>query len=526
MRAMAEDPVRSLHTQALIAGRVRRRARLTCAGIAALVALAALPAGAAPRGKRRPRQLSSASSAGELVGRAASADVVNTPGASCHPRRDALVYHGGDLVQNADVFLIFWGTEWQTDPTHIAAKADVIAMFQQLGTSGYVCSLQEFSVPGSPITTGTYNGSEIIASAPPSPLPDVTIQQRILTEIDAGRAPVPSPDRVYVVLPPSGVPVDAGGPTGCGGSNFAFCGYHDSFAATFKGNLDRFRYAVLPFPCNSGGFTCFIDGQGDAGLSLQVVGSHELAETITDPDQLPVGASGWYSDRTGQENADICAAISCNGVVTVPGPQTFLVNSLWSNLANGCVESTSCTAPPVACTDPSAPGDCIANKGSSSCVFEWLVYPNLTLGSNGLPAASVRCADGQPFCDFDGVQDGQCTFHVAGCLNSDDPRVACTQTSINSITLQRPSPSSPIPSDSANATALVTALRTADGSATGTVSGGTISYSPAASTHNACTGYLDIVVPSGAKRTITVALQTAGRPVRSRLKLNCAATFP
>ena len=92
------------------------------------------------------------------------------------------------------------------------------------------------------------------------------------------------------MVPPKGVPVRSFGETGCGGSNFTFCGYHDSFLSGGR----RFRYAVLPFPCSQDRGTCFVDAAEDPGRALQAVGSHELAETITDPDRPPVGPSGWF----------------------------------------------------------------------------------------------------------------------------------------------------------------------------------------------------------------------------------------
>jgi hypothetical protein len=430
---------------------------------------------------------------------------------------------------NPDVFVIFWGSAWQTDTEHLNAKAALLGMYQQIGTSGYACAWREYGVTGSALGPGTFNGSEVIPTAPPSPLSDAAIQQQIVTEVTAGRAPAVTDDRVYVVVPPRGVPVDSGGVTGCGGSNFVFCGYHDSF---LHGG-SPFRYAVLPFPCNAFGFTCFVDPTDDAGRALQVVGSHELTELVTDPDAPPVGFGGWFNDAHGSENADICAANPCIADLTV-GAQTFAVNSTWSNLANGCVAAVPCAPPaPIACTE-SAPGLCVPGAGNPACGFEWLVYPNLTKLRGGVPAKTVTCTDGQPFCDLDGVQDGKCTFQVAGCLNSDDPRIACTPAPISSINVMRPQASSTDPTDAANAATLLAALKDVDGGSTGTQTGSQITYVPAASTHNACTGMVSVTVPlrtlgtrtlRGTKR-LSLKSQTEAGPVRDRLTLVCKPSTP
>ena len=471
----------------------------------------ATAASAAPRGQRRPRRT--------------HLSVVEAQ-APCRPGRHDLSYHGGDLVAHAAVFTLFWGAEWQNDAQHQAAATALRALFQQLGSSGYECSLREFELPGAPLGPGTYLGDEIIASSPVSTpgaeLSDAAIHQRIRDEVAAHRAPAPTADTIYVVAPPRGVPVSAFGVTGCGGSNFAFCAYHDSFASGGQ----RFRYAVLPFPCTSNGGTCFVRGSTDPAPALEAAASHEVAETITDPDVPPVGAGAWFEDSSGLENADICESDAC--LVDLP---LGTVNSLWSNLGAGCVASAPCSPPPIACTEP-APGSCVTNeRDPEGCSFEWLVDPNLGHDRSGLPDDLVVCADGQPYCDADGVQNGRCTFHVAMCLNSRDPRLGCTPSSVSTVALTGPIRRSTDPADQANAAALLGALRDIDPSSTGTVSGSTVSYVPAAATRDACSSFLDIVVPLRAgsrpgKRVLRLEADTATGRVTTQLILVCGPAFP
>lgn len=495
------------------------RCMRNAAAVLALV-LTASTGVAMPRGLRRPRTVPHAAQGAQ-------------PGPACRPGGTApqLSYHGGDLVAHAAVFVLFWGSEWQGDPEHQAAAAALRAFFQTAGTSPYACSLREFSVPGVPIDTGSFLGDAVITVPPVSPpeteLEDDVIRGRIADEVSAQRAPAPTADTVYVVVPPKGVPVRSFGETGCGGSNFTFCGYHDSFLSGGR----RFRYAVLPFPCSQDRGTCFVDAAEDPGRALQAVGSHELAETITDPDRPPVGPSGWFDNRLGQENADICHSDGC--LVELPvGGDTFAVNSLWSNLAGGCVASAGCSPPPVQCTDTGS-GACVVNeRDPRGCALEALVDPNLGRDRVGLPSNVVSCADGQPFCDFDGVRDGRCTFHVAICLNSSDPRVACTPAAISAIRVASSGSGSAAATNRANVVALLAALRDIDPASTGSIGGSTVRYSPAASTRNACSQYLDVVVPlrrarAGAPSASRLRLmaRTSSGVVRQQLKLICAATF-
>jgi hypothetical protein len=489
----------------------------------AVVLLAASLTGravAAPRGKRQPYAIAPPATAVQ-------------PGPACHPGRHVLTYHGGDLVTHVAVFVLFWGPQWQTDAEHQAAAGALRTMLHQLTGSPYGCSWQEWELPGNAIGAGSYLGDEIIPTDPilsGGQLDDASIQARIVAEVDAKRAPVATDDTFYVVVPPKGVPVVSGGDTGCGGSRFTFCGYHDSFAHAGQ----RFRYTVLPYPCSQGGGTCFVDPQNDPGRALQAVGSHELAETVTDPDSPPVGNGAWFDDRNGLENADICESVAC--LVDLPvGAEMFTVNSLWSNLAGACVASAPCIPPPIECTDP-APGACVANtKATQGCALELLVDPNLTSDRHsGLPGSKITCADGQTFCDSDATHNGACTFRVAICLNNVDGRLQCTPSSVSAVQLSAKLSRSSDPADQANVRALLAALAAVDTGSVGTVSGGTVSFTPAASTPNACSGFIDLVVPvrpggtgtlSGT-RSVDLRAQTPAGLVKEKLRLICKATFP
>ena len=261
IRLTSRDRTAHRRPASLVASAVDRRALAVDAGLAAvLLAFVITPAHAWPRGKRPPRRVAALAQPAQAAAAESSGfDGVGRPGRDCRPHKDVLTYHGGDLVTHPDVFVIFWGSQWLSDAQHVAARSDLLAFYGDVGTSGYKCAWSESGVSGMAFGNGTLHSptsSELLSDSPPSPLPDSTIQARIVTEVTLGHAASRTDDTVYVVVPPQGVPVQASdGSTGCGGSNFVFCGYHDSFS----GPGGRYRYAVLPFPCTAGGGTCFVD---------------------------------------------------------------------------------------------------------------------------------------------------------------------------------------------------------------------------------------------------------------------------
>lgn len=481
--------------------------RRTLAGLGFLLAITILRpdgAGAEPRGKVLPRPVDGA--AALSLPPVGTTTVGRPDGAICKPKKNQLTYHGGPLVRNPDVFLLFWGSAWTSDAAHISAKANLENLHSKLVDSEYACAWREYSVPGYDLGAGTYAGSYVIASDPPNPVTDSQIQAKIQSEVGLGHAPARTDDTVYVMVTPSGTPVDDGsGATGCGGSNFQFCAYHSAFHSG-----GSFRYEVLPFPCSSGGGTCFVDAGHNVDNAFDTSASHELTELVTDPDS----PAGWYSDRDGQENADICASDSCIYDVTIGG-DTFATNSTWSNLAKGCMGTLSCGASPIGCTDP-APGLCSAGAGKTgACALEWQVDPNLTQ-KKGIATGKVSCTDGLPFCDADGSEDGTCTFHVAACMNNSDPRLgSCALQPIQAVEIRTPGLGDPL------VPALLSGLSTADGAAPGTVSGARVDFGVPASTADSCTGYLDFKVPSGTTKKVSAAVTMGAGRAASKLKLTC-----
>jgi hypothetical protein len=93
------------------------------------------------------------------------------------------------------------------------------------------------------------------------------------------------------------------------------------------------------------------------------------------------------------------------------------------------------------CHDP-LPGRCITGGGSpeTDCLAEVLAVPVPPLDTRThTPTRKVRCVDGDPTCDGDGVRDNGCTFLVSLCVNNDDPRLACSSLGVVSLITTPPS---------------------------------------------------------------------------------------
>ncbi|HZP42471.1 MAG TPA: DUF4215 domain-containing protein [Candidatus Binatia bacterium] len=103
-----------------------------------------------------------------------------------------------------------------------------------------------------------------------------------------------------------------------------------------------------------------------------------------------------------------------------------------------------------------------ARAGKVGCLLEWAVENPNDPQTGGFPSTTQTCIDGDPTCDADGATDGGCSFRVAACLASNDPRLpACQPAPVARVTLFHPNPVHPEDAvESDDATALVAALKT------------------------------------------------------------------
>ena len=83
--------------------------------------------------------------------------------------------------------------------------------------------------------------------------------------------------------------------------------------------------------------------------------------------------------------------------------------------------------------------DCHAEFGSPAL---FLNYPPLN-PANPKKRRQVRCFDGEPGCDTDGVVNGVCNFPIDVCLRNADPALACIPADVTSVTVDNKPVGSP-----------------------------------------------------------------------------------
>jgi len=224
------------------------------------------------------------------------------------PAAAHLVYSGGPLLTNVQVYTVFWGKKWSAEPgAGMAAKLN--AFYKAILVSPLIDQLAEYSVPGKSIGHGTLLGSKVItANAPAASVTDSTTRTQLKAWSAARTVPAATANTLYFIYLDPGIASIMGGSKSCS----SYCGYHDAVGKVY--------YAVMPYPSCAG---CL--GGAAAFDALTGTSSHELCEAITDP----VPGSGWYDAQNG-EIGDICAW----RFKQVAG---YNVQLEWSNAQNQCV---------------------------------------------------------------------------------------------------------------------------------------------------------------------------------------------
>lgn len=171
--------------------------------------------------------------------------------------------------------------------TNSATVTTLEAYLSFLATSTY---LSELSAPYGTSTGSVVKGQVINVALPQysatsTYLLDSDIVSYLTTNINNSKLTAPKADTVYVVYVEPGVAVDAGG--GSTSIN-AFLGYHNTAQVTLTSGTATIYYAVIPYP-GSPNPTPASQGFANVNDELTAVTSHEVAESVTDPDTT----NGW-----------------------------------------------------------------------------------------------------------------------------------------------------------------------------------------------------------------------------------------
>lgn len=225
-------------------------------------------------------------------------------------------WNGGEVISAPRVVAIYWGTQ---APGHQSA---LDGFYSQIMSSTYLDWLADYSTPQQTIGRGTFGGSFAILPSDARSVDTISIAREIDGQILAGAIPFPTADTIYMVhfgpamTPTMGTSIlgyTIGANVGTG-----FCAYHYTARVQVPivppfwfGYGPKLRIAVIPtvstIPiCNP------LNTLDDATH----LASHELVETITDPDSVVLGMFPIAGET-----------LECNGFSLPPG--AALLNAMW-----------------------------------------------------------------------------------------------------------------------------------------------------------------------------------------------------
>ena len=253
---------------------------------------------------------------------AGSAARHGSPNATVYPpttSTSGLQYGGGPLQLTPQIYLDFWGNQWDSDANGVESYLQ--NLFNGLGASG-----DTWSTVTSQYTDGNGSapsfGGAVLAGTwvdDSSAAPSAASQAQIAAEADnaAAHFGVSGPNADVFVMSPSGTQPD-------GFPNAGFCAWHD-----WSGTV---AYTNMPYVLDAGS-SCGASSVQNQLDGFSIVGGHEYAEAVTDPEP-----SSGYVDSNGEENGDLCAWDNLQTVNL--GSGTFAMQPLYSNSAGGCVFSS------------------------------------------------------------------------------------------------------------------------------------------------------------------------------------------
>jgi hypothetical protein len=274
--------------------------------------------------------------------------------AGCKEPNCDMSYGGGPVQHSPHVYLLLWGPGWTSSSP---AYSYLSSFYEGLGVSPQDTwsriTSQYSDGSGSPsFGTTVFEGAYHDTSVPPDPVTpdDLAAEADGFTTSD-GITDVA--DAQIVIASQSGTCFSDGFLGSCGVASTATSGYCGWHTVTTSG----VPFINLPYQLDAG-YECgenFING-GTAGEydGFTIVGGHEYAETITDPDPF----TGWAdpSDTISDggdpgEIADKCIwgggdwgklGSDPYGDITL-STGSFAMQSLWSNAARRCVLTASPT---------------------------------------------------------------------------------------------------------------------------------------------------------------------------------------
>ena len=223
-----------------------------------------------------------------------------------------------------------------------ALKSSWYKLVATYGTKGQSGGTNQTIVPG--VSTAGYTITpSVCASTAKCTVSDAQIQVELQNQIMAGNLPAPNfaGTAYFFHFPPN---VTVKGPSGAGTSCAAsgFCAYHNTASLTVNETTGGVPYVVLMDQYTS---ACAA-GCGTDPTPLDnstVTASHELSETVTDPQigldtQSDYAFPAAWASKSDGEVADICDNGAVGSIIT-GASRSWYVQKIWDRVAQACKAS-------------------------------------------------------------------------------------------------------------------------------------------------------------------------------------------
>jgi Phosphate-induced protein 1 conserved region len=240
-------------------------------------------------------------------------------------RGNGITYHGGPVILGTTNVYYIWYGNWSGN----TATTILTDLAGNIGGSPYF-NINTTYYNGSNthvLNAVVFHGSTFDSYSHGTSLSDSAIQAIVSGAISSGALPKDT-NGVYFVLTSSDVTASSGFCT-------QYCGWHTH--GTISGSDIKYSFVGNPDRCPSACEAQTKGPNGNAGADgMASIISHELEETVTDPD-----LNAWYDSR-GAENADKCAwtfgtTYTSNGALANMrlGSRDYLIQRNWVNASGG-----------------------------------------------------------------------------------------------------------------------------------------------------------------------------------------------
>ena len=284
-------------------------------------------------------------------------DAVQPRGASA-PAGAHLDYFGGRIMSRIQVVQVIYGTGSYLPEVTSTATPSMATFYQGVLNSPYVDWLGEYNTTTQPPPSSnqTLGRGSFLRQATITPsavndgsvIDDAQIQAELAAQIEAGSLPGPSHDArgnnntYYAVFFPHGKTITLNGLSSCS----FFCAYHGTIADA--GGAGEISYGVHPDLQPGSGCELGCGAAATAFGNATQVASHELVETMTDPEiglTTDIAAPVAWIDSANGEIGDICN--DQNGQVIGSDGVTYDVQPEFSNALNDCVVTSPLASPVI-----------------------------------------------------------------------------------------------------------------------------------------------------------------------------------